>query len=100
MSSVKDFQSFMINDSQLKSTGKILNQANLFALNGDKSGQGKPNRLALVLVSDSEKNRIYIIDSVKYKKCIIRRSLESQNSDSIQNYNQTGKIIVWILARK
>ena len=71
MSSVKDFQSFMINDSQLKSTGKILSQANLFALNGDKSGQGKPNRLALVLVSDSEKNRIYIIDSVEYKKCII-----------------------------
>ena len=79
MSSVKDFQSFMINDSQLKSTGKILNQANLFALNGDKSGQGKPNRLALVLVSDSEKSRKYIINSVEleYKEGALKVKISS-----------------------
>ena len=50
--SVKDFQSFMINDAQLKSTGKCVNQVNLFALSNDKSNHGaKPNRIALVVVS-------------------------------------------------
>ena len=44
-SSVNEFQAFMINDSQLKSTGQV----NLFTINSDKYG-GKPNRLALVLV--------------------------------------------------
>ena len=50
--SVKDFQSFMINDGLLKSTGKCVNQVNLFALSNDKSNHGaKPNRIALVVVS-------------------------------------------------
>lgn len=47
-SSVNEFQAFMINDSQLKSTAQV----NLFAINSDKYG-GKPNRLALVLVSEN-----------------------------------------------
>ena len=49
-SSVNEFQAFMINDSQLKSTGQV----NLFTINSDKYHHGgKPNRLALVLVSEN-----------------------------------------------
>ena len=60
MPGVHDFQKFLVNDAQLKAFGNCVNQVNLFALdpeghkNPPANPHQRPNRVALVVVSDSD----------------------------------------------